>query len=85
MSATIELKYNMVEMITQLEDESSVEELYQIILEFLREKNSPNDLWDRLSPEQRADIEQAHEESFDEKNWVSHEEALKQLKKWLPQ
>ncbi|GAB4497787.1 MAG: hypothetical protein OHK0019_32010 [Saprospiraceae bacterium] len=85
MSAIIELKYNMVEMITQLEDESSVEELYQIISEFLREKNSPNDLWERLSPEQRADIEQAHEESFDEKNWVPHEEAMKQFKKWLPQ
>jgi len=83
MSAIVELKYNMVEMITQLEDDSSVEQLYQIILEFLREKNNIKDLWEELTPTQRADVEQAHEESFDPANWIPHETAMKKYERWL--
>ena len=74
MSATIELKCTMVEMITQLEDDASVEELYQIILEFLREKRS---VTDHLTPGQLADVEQAHEESFDPAKWIPHEVVMK--------
>lgn len=83
MSAIIELKYNMVEMITQLEDESSVADLYKIILEFLRERSNPNDLWDELTPTQRADVERAHKESFNPANWVPHEVVLKKYERWL--
>jgi len=75
----LKLKYNMVEMITKLEDESSVEELYQIILEFLQEKNSLTEHWDELTPSQRADVEAAHEASFDPKNWVPHEVVMKKF------
>ncbi len=85
MSATIELKYSMVEMITQLEDDASVEELYHIILEFLQEKRNLADLWDDLSPEQRTDVEQAHKESFDPANWIPHEEVMKKYERWLNQ
>jgi len=85
MSATIELKYNMMEMITQLDDDASVEELYQIILEFLREKHSLTDLWDDLTPSQQADVEQAHQESFDPANWIPHEVVMKKYERWLSQ
>ncbi|MFN0035840.1 MAG: hypothetical protein ACKVUS_12315 [Saprospiraceae bacterium] len=82
MSAIVELKYNMVEMITQLEDDSSVEELYQIILEFLREKNSVTDLWDELTPAQREELDIAIAETEDESKWVPHEAVLKKFEQW---
>ncbi len=78
----LELKYNMVEIITKLEDESSVEELYQIILEFLQEKDSLTEHWDELTPAQRADVEAAQKASFDPKNWVPHEVVMKKFERY---
>jgi hypothetical protein len=39
--------------------------------------------WKDYTAEQKAEIEQAIEESYDPKNWVSHDEVMKKYEKWL--
>jgi hypothetical protein len=39
--------------------------------------------WKDYTVEQKAEIEQAIEESYDPKNWVSHDEVMKKYEKWL--
>lgn len=38
-------------------------------------KNAEIDWWDELTPEQQAELRIAIDESFDENNWVSEEDA----------
>jgi hypothetical protein len=39
--------------------------------------------WKDYTPEQKEEIEKAIEESYDPKNWVSHEEVMQKYSKWL--
>lgn len=39
--------------------------------------------WKEYSDEQRSEIEQAIEESYDLENWVSHEEVMDKYAIWL--
>ena len=40
------------------------------------------DLWEQYTPERRAEIEFAVEESFNPDNWVSHEEVMAKYSKY---
>ncbi len=39
--------------------------------------------WKDYSPEQRGEIEEAIEESYQPENWVSHEEVMQKYAQWL--
>lgn len=70
-------------MINKVQDKSALERLYRIISEFVFQNLDDTDIWDLLSPQQRAEIEQAFAESLDPNNLVSHEEMMKKYEKWL--
>jgi hypothetical protein len=46
------------------------------------EVEDKTDFWAEYTPEQRADIEFAIEESFNPENWVSHEEVMAKYSKY---
>ncbi len=81
--STLELKGGILEMINKVQDKSALERLYRIISEFVFQNLDDTDIWDLLSPQQRAEIEQAFAESLDPNNLVSHEEMMKKYEKWL--
>ncbi len=39
--------------------------------------------WQDYSPEQRVEIEEAIEESYQPENWVPHEEVMQKYAQWL--
>jgi len=80
---TLELKGGMMEMITKVQDKSALERLYRIISEFIIQNLDDTDGWDALTPEQRAEIEDAFAESLHPQNLVSHEAMMKKYEKWL--
>ncbi len=73
----------MLEVIAKIEDKAALEALHKIVHDFLSRQSEVENHWDKLPPEQQAKIELAHADSFDESNWVFHEEAIKKFKKWL--
>ncbi len=77
---TTELKYSMVEMITKVADKSAIEELFQLISEFLSDLNQNFEA--KMTPEQVEDLQESVEESFDTENLISHDSVMKKYEKW---
>ena len=46
-------------------------------------KKAEIDWWDELTPEQQAELQLAIDESYDESNWVSEEDAQAMIQSWL--
>lgn len=49
---------------------------------YLKIRNSKKDWWDDLTPAQQVRLEKSIEESYDPKNWVSHEDVMKKYKNY---
>ncbi|WP_448699693.1 hypothetical protein ACFGVR_21650 [Mucilaginibacter sp. AW1-3] len=49
----------------------------------MKEDNSSNLLFTKLSENQKQDLLLAYDESFDPENLIDHEEVKQHLKKWL--
>lgn len=78
----LELKYSLLELISNVNDSRQLRELHELVVEFINRQNE-NDWWDELTPEEKLELENAIAESFDKKNWVSQEDAQKKISRWL--
>jgi hypothetical protein len=71
-----ELKMEMVEIISHIYDEPTVNRLYAKIHEVIYQEE---DGWNDLSPEEQNRLDAAIEETYDPSKLVSHEDALKMI------
>ena len=79
---TIELRLNFHHLIDEIENEKILTQFYDLLKTFKR-KNDKKDFWDLFSKKQKLELELAWEESEKEENLVSHDEIMKEAKKWL--
>ncbi|MBP9192139.1 MAG: hypothetical protein KBF96_06270 [Ignavibacteria bacterium] len=71
-------KKKIIEWISEIEDESTIEEL-----KILRDVSvNGSDLWDNLSEEEKKGIDEGIKD-IDEGRIVSYEDVKKEVKKWL--
>lgn len=80
---SLELKGGILELVSKINDAEVLKELKGVILEFIDQRKDNSDFWDDLTPEQQKELEIAIKESFDEKSWISEEDANKQIDLWL--
>lgn len=66
--------HNIVDQIT---DEAQLMVLHTVALPIHRQ---PDDIWRDLSEDQRKELREAYEESFDEAKWIRHEDVVKKYK-----
>lgn len=78
----LELKGSIVDTVAKVNDLVLLEELNQLVHRFLKLKQD-TDWWDELTPEQQKELQLAIDESYDESNWVSNEEAQAMFQQWL--
>ncbi len=79
----LELKGSLHELIAKVNDASLLAELHLLIREFIQQKKEDSDWWDDLTPEQQKELQLAIDESYDEANLVSNEEAQAMIQQWL--
>ena len=78
----LELKGSIFSSIAKVNDFTLLEELNQLVHKFIKLKQE-TDWWDELTPEQQQELQLAIDESEDENNLVSEEEANEMIQKWL--
>ena len=78
----LELKGSIIDTIARVNDLALLDELNQLVHKFIKLKQG-TDWWDELTPEQQKELQLAIEESDDESNLVSEEEANEMIQKWL--
>ena len=78
----LELKGSIIDTIARVNDLALLDELNQLVHKFIKLKQG-TDWWDELTPEQQEELQLAIEESDDESNLVSEEEANEMIQKWL--
>ncbi len=76
---TLELKGSIFEKLAQIENNQELIEINDFLDAFTKEESSSN-FWSNYSPEQKQDLMEAFEESYDVKNWVEHEEVIKKYR-----
>lgn len=79
----LELKGGIYDVISPVNDIELLEQLYEIVNDFIALNINQTDFWDELSAEQQAELDIAVEESYDEANHIPHEEVVKEFQKWL--
>ncbi|MDN3581294.1 hypothetical protein [Mucilaginibacter flavus] len=75
------IKEDFHHLIETIDDEQLLKGYYQLIQQL--NNNQTGDLWKNLGEAEKQELLLAHEESFDEKNWLSHEQMKQQHDKWL--
>lgn len=76
---TLELKGSIFEKLSQIENDQELNEINDFLDAFTKEESSSN-FWNNYSPEQKQDLMEAFEESYDVKNWVEHEDVIKKYR-----
>jgi DNA mismatch repair ATPase MutS len=76
-----ELKQNCQSLIEEIEDKEFLEMFFEELKSIKENKNI--DFWDELTDEHKKELEESWAESEDEKNLISHEEVMRESKKWL--
>ncbi|MFN0035838.1 MAG: hypothetical protein ACKVUS_12305 [Saprospiraceae bacterium] len=79
----LELKGDILEKVSVLQDKTTVEELHQLISTFISLKLERTDFWDELSLAQRDHILKAMAAAKDKSKWIPQEVAFKKYEKWL--
>ena len=80
---TLELKGSIIDIIARVNDLTLLDELNRLVHEFIKQKQKDTDWWDELTPEQQEELQLAIDESYDENNWVSNEDAQAMIQQWL--
>jgi len=75
------IKDNFHHLIDTIDDEQLLKGYYELIKQL--NINQSGNLWNNLSESERQELIIAYDESFDNKNLLSHEEVKKQHEKWL--
>lgn len=81
--STLEIKGGLYEMISKVNDEKLLMKLYELIADIVTQNLSDTDYWDELSDNQKEELENAIQESYDNKNLVEHEIVINKYKRWL--
>jgi len=77
----MKIKDDFHHLIDTIEDEQLLKDYYQLIQNM--NNNSDGALWSALSEEQKEELLLSYDESFDEKNLLSHQQVKLQHEKWL--
>lgn len=77
----MKVKDDFHHLIDTIEDEAVLKGYYDLI-QTLNDTQT-GELQNKLTDEQRQELMLSYEESFDEKNLISHEEVKKEYAKWL--
>jgi hypothetical protein len=75
------VKDNFHHLIDTIDDEQLLKGYYELIKQL--NINQSGNLWNNLNENERQELIIAYDESFDNKNLLSHEEVKKQHEKWL--
>jgi len=67
-------------LIDTIEDDRVLQSYYQMVS--MLQQNKENDLWDSLSKNEQAELLISYEESFSEKNLLSHNVVMEKHLKW---
>jgi len=78
----LELKGGILQMIASIDDNQLLEELNDVVTNFLQNQSSV-DFFDVLSDFEKNELEKAIKESEDENNLVTHDEVMKKYAQWL--
>ncbi len=81
--STLELKGGIYDLISTVNDESVLRQLHKMVQDVVEQNMDKTDFWDELTEDQQKAIDEAIEESYDEKNWIPHEEIVKKYQAWL--
>ena len=79
----LEIKGSILEMIASINDTDSLSELKKLINDFVGHRVKDSDYWAELNELEKAELEQAIEESEDETNLVDHANVMKKYSQWL--
>ena len=77
----MKIKDEFHHLIDTIEDEQLLKSYYQLIQSI--NVSSGGKLWSALSETEKQELLLAYDESFDEKNLLSHEQVKQQHGKWL--
>ena len=78
------VRSNFHQLIDQIEDETILSELYQMLLNYQQKKES-GDFWDSMTDEQKQELEEALAESESDENLISHQDVMNRASKWRKQ
>ena len=82
--SVLEIKGEMHELISKVQDGKMAEKLLELIQEFLNTNVTIEDDFEKsMSHEEEAAIRRAIDRSHDQANFISAKEAEKQLSQWL--
>jgi hypothetical protein len=81
----LEMKVEILEIVANTKDQNTVTRIFEKVHEALEEENeeNENDWWDDLTPSQQLRLQTSIDESYDPKNWISHEDVMKKYEKWF--
>ncbi|MBE2226919.1 MAG: hypothetical protein IAE93_06245 [Ignavibacteria bacterium] len=80
----LEIKTNFHKLIDEIEDQNELTKLYEYCIALKQNfEKSGSDLWDELSEEQKRNFDIAIEQCNDPSKQISHEEVMRESKKWL--
>jgi len=77
----MKIKDDFHHLIDAIEDEQLLKSYYQLIQSI--NSSSGGKLWGALNESEKQELLLAYDESFDEKNLLSHEQVKQQHEKWL--
>jgi hypothetical protein len=79
-----ELKQFLLKLIEKAKNKAQLIRIIERVEEVYEEDAEDADIfWSRFSPEQRAELEQSFEDSYNPDNWIAHEDMIKKHAKWL--
>lgn len=80
--SVLELKGELLDMVSAVKNEQLLLRLKQAFRQVTTDEDITNSDF-ALTPEQEIELAEAIEETYHEENLMSHEDALKQLSRWL--
>ncbi len=81
---TAELKNRLLALIGKAKNKAQLLRLIERVEEVFEEDAEDTDtFWSRFTPQQRAELEQSFEDSYNPENWIAHEDMIKKHAKWL--
>lgn len=78
---TIELKSSLHRLIENIDDKNILSGFYELLIKSKEKKDGL--LWNKLSLEERLDLEQLAREDEAELKLISNEDIVKKYQKWL--
>jgi hypothetical protein len=79
-----ELKQFLLKLIEKAKNKAQLIRIIERVEEVYEEDAEDADIfWSRFTPEQRAELEQSFEDSYNPENWIEHEDMIKKHAKWL--